>query len=182
MPRNNIIVGEHRRKIYELDAKMVAYYRRNPCIASEDLLGIKPFDAQKYILQNSWNASISVWCCCRDFGKSFLGTVIILLKAMLYENQAIYIISNKGDQSKETFSKLESQVLRIGKAAQSIKSLTDIPASETKKTPTNKTGFSHNPGGYHVEFYNGSEIFTLNGIPDNFRGKKCTIASLTGNS
>ena len=172
------IVLENKRILYEKDAKIISFYRRNPCIAARDLLGINLFDAQKYIIQNSWNSSISVWCCCRDFGKSFLGVVFMLLKAMLYENQAIYIISNKGDQSKETFSKLESQVLRIGKASASIKSLTDIPAGEIVRSPTNKTGFTHGSTGYRVEFYNGSEIFTLNGIPDNFRGKRATLVFL----
>ena len=169
---------EHKRKVFELDAKAILFYRKNPCIACEQLLGIRLIDAQKYILQNVWNASVSVLCCCRDFGKSFLGTVIMELKAILYENQAIYIISNKGDQGKETFSKMESQILRIGKASASIKSLTDIPLQETVKSPTNKTGFSHAASGYHVEFYNGSEIFTLNGIPDNFRGKRASLIFL----
>ena len=178
MIRDIIVMSEHKRKLYALDAGMLAYYRRNPCIAARDLLGVNLFDAQKYILQNSWNASVSVWCCSRDFGKSFLGTIFMQLKAILFENQAIYIISNKGDQSKETFSKMESMILRIGKASASIKSLTDIPAQETVKKPTNKTGFSHSSGSFCVEFYNGSEIFTLNGIPDNFRGKRSSLIFL----
>lgn len=35
----------------------------------------------------------------------------------LYENQAIYIVSSVGNQSKETFTKIEEIVLRIGKTA-----------------------------------------------------------------
>lgn len=177
MTSNNksIILTEIKRKIYELDAESIAYYRRNPCIASEDLLGIKLIDSQKWILQQSWNASHIVWCCSRNFGKSFLGSIFMILKAILYENQAIYIISSVGDQSKETFSKIEEIVLRMGKTAASIKSLKDIVEKETKKSPTNKTGFSHNPASYHVEFYNGSEIFTLNGNPDSNRSRRATL-------
>ena len=166
---------EIKRKICELDAESIAYYRRNPCIACEDLLGIRLIDAQKWMLQSSWNASHVVWCCSRNFGKSFLGAIFMILKAILYENQSIYIISSVGDQSKETFTKIEEIVLRIGKTAASIKDLKDIAEKETKKSPTNKTGFSHNPAGYHVEFYNGSEIFTLNGNPDSNRSRRATM-------
>ena len=173
--RQAVIMTEIRRRACELDAATIAYYRRNPCIACEDLLGIKLLDSQKYILQSTWNASHSVWCCSRNFGKSFIGAIIIILKALLYENQAIYIVSSVGDQSKETFSKIEEIILRIGKTSASIKSLKDIAEKETVKSPTNKTGFNHNPAGYHVEFYNGSEIFTLNGNPDSNRSRRATF-------
>lgn len=175
MVRQAVIMTEIRRRACELDAATIAYYRRNPCIACEDLLGIKLLDSQKYILQSTWNASHSVWCCSRNFGKSFIGAIIIILKALLYENQAIYIVSSVGDQSKETFSKIEEIILRIGKTSASIKSLKDIAEKETVKSPTNKTGFNHNPAGYHVEFYNGSEIFTLNGNPDSNRSRRATF-------
>lgn len=175
MVRQAVIMTEIKRRACELDAATIAYYRRNPCIACEDLLGIKLLDSQKYILQSTWNASHSVWCCSRNFGKSFIGAIIIILKALLYENQAIYIVSSVGDQSKETFSKIEEIILRIGKTSASIKSLKDIAEKETVKSPTNKTGFNHNPAGYHVEFYNGSEIFTLNGNPDSNRSRRATF-------
>ena len=104
----------------------------------------------------------------------------MILKAILYENQAIYIVSSVGNQSKETFTKIEEIVLRIGKTAASIDSLQDIVEKETVKSPNNKTGFQHNPESFHVSFYNGSEIFTLNGKPDNNRSKFyiCSICLL----
>lgn len=164
-----------KRRICELDAKSIAYYRRNPCIASRDLLGIELLDYQKYILQGMWNASHSVIAMTRNGGKSFVGAVFILLKAMLYENQAIYIVSSVGEQSKELFTKIEDLVLRIGKTAASFKSLKDIAEKETVKTPTNKTGFCHNPAGYEVRFYNGSAIYTLNSNPDSARSRRATL-------
>ena len=117
---------EAKRRICELDAETIAFYRRNCCIACEDLLGIRLIDSQKWILQMSWNTPHVLWCCSRNFGKSFLGAIFMILKAILYENQAIYIISSVGDQSKETFSKIEEIVQRVGKTAASIKSLKDI--------------------------------------------------------
>lgn len=177
MARSKIrrLLSERKRKICELDAESIAYYRRNPCIACEDLLGIRLIDSQKYILQESWNKPHVLWCCSRNFGKSFLGAVFMILKAILYENQAIYIVSSVGNQSKETFSKIEEIVLRIGKTAASIDSLQDIVEKETVKSTNNKTGFQHNPESFHVGFYNGSEIFTLNGKPDNNRSRRSTL-------
>lgn len=169
------LISDRKRKICELDAESIAFYRRNPCIACEDLLGIRLIDSQKYILQESWNKPHVLWCCSRNFGKSFLGAVFMILKAILYENQAIYIVSSVGNQSKETFAKIEEIVLRIGKTAASIDSLEDIVEKETVKSTNNKTGFQHNPESFHVSFYNGSEIFTLNGKPDNNRSRRATL-------
>lgn len=165
------LISDRKRKMCELDAESIAFYRRNPCIASEDLLGVRLIDSQKYILQESWNKPHVLWCCSRNFGKSFLGAIFMILKAILYENQAIYIVSSVGNQSKETFTKIEEIILRIGKTAASIDSLEDIIEKETVKSTNNKTGFQHNPESFHVSFYNGSEIFTLNGKPDNNRSK-----------
>jgi len=169
------LLSERKKRICELDAKSISFYRRNPCIACEDLLGIKLFDAQKYILHQSWNKPHVLWCCSRNFGKSFLGAIFMILKAILYENQAIYIVSSVGNQSKETFIKIEEIALRLGKTAASIDSLKDILEKETVKSANNKTGFSHPQEGFHVSFYNGSEIFTLNGKPDNNRSRRATL-------
>lgn len=172
---NKRVLSERKRKICELDAESIAFYRRNPCIACEELLGIKLIDSQKYILQESWNKPHVLWCCSRNYGKSFLGAVFMILKAVLYENQAIYIVSSVGDQSKETFTKIEEIVLRIGKTAASIGSLKDIVEKETVKSSNNKDGFAHPQSGYHVSFFNGSEISTLNGAPNNNRSRRATL-------
>lgn len=169
------IMTDARRKLYEADAKTIQFWRDNPCIAVRDLLGIELFDAQKYMLQGMWNATQSILCCSRDLGKSFLGAIFMILKALLYENQAIYIISSVGNQSKETFTKIEEIILRIGKAAASVQSLKDIAQAETSKSAANKTGFSHDPTGYSVKFFNGSEINTLNSKPDNARSRRATV-------
>lgn len=169
------IITAVKRKIYECDAATIAFYRRNPVIAARDLLGIQLFDAQAYMLEQSWNAGHVVQACSRNFGKSFVGSVFIILKALLYENQAIYIVSSVGDQAKETFNKIESIVTRSGNTAASIRSLQDIAEKETEKSPTNKSGFSHNPAGYTTKFYNGSTITTLNSQPDSIRGKRATL-------
>jgi phage terminase large subunit-like protein len=100
-----------------------------------------------------------------------MGAIFIILKAMMYENQSIYIAAPVGDQSKELFGKIEEIVLRLGKTAASIDSLQDIAEQETVKSAACKTGFVHAQTGFHVSFYNGSEITSLNGNPDNNRSK-----------
>lgn len=170
MLMTKVIMTEAKRKMYELDTESINFYRRNPCIAAEDLLGIQLLDSQKYILEETWNASHSVWVCSRNFGKSFLGAVFMILKAILYPNQAIYIISSVGDQAKETFNKIEEIILRAGKTAASIESLKDIVENEVARD-NQRDGFSHAMNGYKVAFWNGSEIFTLNSNPDSARSK-----------
>ncbi len=111
--QRNKLISDAQRKLYEADAETIQFFRRNPAIASEMLLGIKLFDAQKWILQEMWNKNYVVLCCSRNFGKSFIGAVFLLLKAMLYPNCAIYIVSSTGQQSKELFIYIEEIVSRI---------------------------------------------------------------------
>lgn len=173
--QKKIVMSEARWQNMILDAETIAFYRRNPCIAAEDLLGVQLLDSQAWILESSWNTTNAVWACSRNFGKSFLIVVMAALKAVLYENQNIYIISSVGAQAKETFFKLEEIVLRKGRTSESIKSLKDIVANETVKSANNSDGFKHDPASFSVEFYNGSKIFTLNSKPDNIRGKRATL-------
>lgn len=175
MKRNKNILSTRKIKLYQANSKIIKFFRRNPVIACEDLLGIKLLDFQKWIIQEAWNKPMVLMACSRNAGKSFLGAIIIILKAVLYENQSIYIVAPVGDQSKELFNKIEEIVLNIGKTASSIDSLKDIVMNEVVKSPSCKTGFSHPQSGFHVEFYNGSEIYSLNGNPDNNRSKRATL-------
>lgn len=164
-----------RRKLYEADAVTLAFWRKNPCIAVRDLLGIYLSDAQNWMFASSWNAEKICWSCSRNFGKSFLIAIFAVLKAILYPNQNIYIISSVGNQAKETFTKIEEIALRVGKTADSVPDLKDILAGEIQGNATNPSGFKHDPSGYSVSFYNGSKIFTLNSEPDSNRGKRATL-------
>lgn len=170
-----INISSARLERYLRDAETVGFYRRNPIIACEDLLGIYLSDAQAWMIASSWNTSRSVWSCTRNFGKSFLIVIYCLLRAILYPNQNIYIVSSVGNQAKETFNKLEEIVLRLGKTSESIPDLKDIAAAEVVTNPTNKDGFKHDPSGYSVTFYNGSRIETLNSKPSNTRGKRSSL-------
>lgn len=170
-----VVLSTARLQAYMDDAETLAFFRRNPVIACEMLFGIYLSDIQAYILSNAWNSSRAVLSCSRNFGKSFLICVICLLRAILYPNQNIYIVSSVGNQAKSTFSKLEELVLRTGKTADSIPDLTDIAAGEVVTSSKNQSGFSHDPAMYQVRFHNGSCIYTLNSKPDNIRGARSSL-------
>lgn len=170
--RDRSVLSRRKIELYSKNAEIIKYWRRNPVIACEDILGIKLLDAQKYILIESWTKPYVVWCCSRNFGKSFLGAILMILKFLLYENQQIYIISSVGSQSQETFMKIE----RIAQQRiESTKSLKDVFSQEVVTNGNNKDGFTHNPASFNVKSYNGSEIHTLNGNPDNNRSKRATL-------
>lgn len=96
----------------------------------------------------------------------------MILKWLLYENQQIWIIGSVGSQSIEAFKKVEDLAMQ---RIQSSKSLKDIFAFETVKSPACKTGFVHNPASHIVKSYNDSFIATLNGDPNNIRSKRSTL-------
>lgn len=170
-----VVLTTARRRLYELDAQTLNYYRRNPVIACEDLLGIYLSDSQAWVLQASWNTSEAIWSCSRNWGKSFMIAIYCILRAILYPNQNIYIISSVGNQAKETFTKIEEICLKTGRTAESIPDLKDIVMFETEGSSKNPTGFKHDPAGYEVKFHSGSKIITLNSKPDNVRGKRANL-------
>lgn len=170
-----VVMSDTKWKNLNLDAESIAFYRRNPCIAAEELLGVKLLDSQAWMLTSSWHTANVCWACSRNFGKSFLIAVMAILKAVLYENQNIYIVSSVGSQAKETFGKIEELVLRRGRTSESIASLKDVVQHEIVTNASNKDGFKHAPESYQVTFYNGSTIYTLNSKPDNIRGKRASV-------
>jgi hypothetical protein len=83
----------------------------------------------------------------------------------------IYIVSSKGNQAQETFSKLEDLAKQ---RIDSIPSLKDIFFNEVVKG-NNSDGFIHDKASFKVTTYNNSTTFTLNSVPDNIRGKRSQL-------
>lgn len=172
----------HRRLVqYLSDAETLKFLRNNPVIACELLLGIKLIDAQAWMLQESWNKPYILWNCSRNFGKSFLGAIFIMLKAMLYPNQRIYIVSSSGSQAIETFQKMEDIATGNIASIDFTDSFTgkqiDIFINELIKS-ANSSGFVHDKTSHKVTLFNGSRIYTLNSVPDNIRGKRSSLLFL----
>ena len=166
------ILSSHKIKQFKADIRTINFYRNNPVIACEDLLGIYLTDAQAWILASSWNTKFSVWACCRGFGKSFMIAIYAILRALLYPNQSVYIISSVGEQAKETFGVIEQIALRAKESAPDLK---DIFIDEIHKPKNSDTGFKHDPVSYSFEVYNQSIVMTLNSKPDNNRGKRAGL-------
>lgn len=101
--KTRVILTKRKRELYESNARIIKFLRRNPVIACELLLGIKLMDSQKFVLMNTWNTKYNCWTCSRNFGKSFLLVVVAALKQLLYPNLKIYLVSSKGNQAIETF-------------------------------------------------------------------------------
>lgn len=95
-----IALTDARKKIYIADAKTMNYWRRNLCIAAQDLLGVFLSDSQSWVMQGTSTAESAWWACSRAWGKSFMIAVYCILRAILYPNQKIYIISSVGNQAK----------------------------------------------------------------------------------
>jgi len=153
-------------------AQRTREWRRNPVKACEDLLGVVLMDYQKAMIMKSWTAEHIIWCCSRNAGKSFLVAIFAILKALLFENQRIYIVANTGTQAQETFMKIED--LAKGKI-DSVKTDKKILINETVKSVANRDGFTHDKSQYKVEFYNGSAIYALPNNPEGIRGKRATL-------
>lgn len=169
--RDKNILSSRKIDLYEKNSKIIKFWRDNPVIACEHLLGIKLLDEQKYALINMWNTPYICLTCCRNFGKSFLSMVFIMLKFLLYPNQEIYIISSVGSQSQEAFLKME----KIAKQQlESIPSLKDIFFNEIVKG-NNSDGFIHDKSSFKVKNYGGCAIYTLNSKPDNVRSHRATL-------
>lgn len=153
-------------------AEIIQYGRQNPVWFIETFLGIELLDYQKYVIMGSWTTPFVVWTKSRAAGKSTLGAVFIMAKAMLTPNHQTYILAGTGSQSQEMFLKMEQ--ITMNQLA-SFTGLTDVFLGETVKSQSNKTGFTHNPASFEVSLYNGSTINSLNSIPDNIRSKRSNL-------
>lgn len=108
----------------------------------------------------------------RAAGKSTLGAVFIMAKAMLFPNYQTYILAGSGSQSQEMFMKMEEIALN---QIASFTGLTDVFANEAVKNASNATGFTHSPASFEVNLHNGSTVNSLNSIPDNIRSKRSNL-------
>ena len=135
----------------------------------ESFLGLQLTDYQKYIFMNCWTASTAVILCSRATGKSFFSAPFVMTRSLLIPNHYTYYLGPSGAQSAASWSKVEN--LALGNIASAI-GVTTVFLENVFKINSKDSGFSHNKGGSHVSLYNGSEINSLNSVPDNLRGSR----------
>ena len=97
----------------QLTAELIAYYRERPDVCCEELLGIKLNLYQKVLIRGSWKKKFVMWLMSRGLGKSWLAMVFLVLKAILYPDLLIGIISPTYSQSRRVLlDKFEREILR----------------------------------------------------------------------
>jgi hypothetical protein len=83
--------------------ELINFYRQNPELAAEDLLGLDLSDIQKVVLRAMWFKSYVMSIMCRGSGKTFINAVFACLKAMLYPGHRIGLLAPTFRQAKFVF-------------------------------------------------------------------------------
>ena len=172
-PPTKIELAQRQINEYELYSKVIQEGRRNPVWFMEEILGIKLFDSQKYIVMNTWQARYVVWLMSRGFGKTSIANIYDVTRLILVPNYKIFVSCNSASQSADFFKSLEDIFRHINPT---FKSVTDVFLGELVVTPTNKDGFSHDmTRGNNFKLWNGSELRTLSTNLEAIRGQRGSV-------
>ena len=152
--------------------KIIQWGRANPVHFIDRIFNIEMLDYQKYVFLNTWVSEHAVWVMSRNAGKSFLGALYMMTRAILFPNCKIYIMGHTGYQAKDTFTKIEDIAK---KKIPSINNPNDIFYNELVKNNANTDGFTHDSSQYELELYNGSSITSLVGKAENIVGKRSNL-------
>lgn len=97
----------------QLTAELISFFRLRPDVCSEFLLGIRLNFYQKICIRGSWNKRFVMWLMSRGLGKSWLGVLFLVLKAILYNDLLIGIVApTYGQARRNIIDKLEREILR----------------------------------------------------------------------
>lgn len=153
--------------------KIIQEGRRDPIWFVEEMMQIKLMDYQKEAFMMSWVARYVVWIMCRGAGKSSLGEIYDATRLLLIPNYKIFVSCNSASQSADYFRGLED--IFNGRNP-TFRSVTPFFCSELVKTPTNKSGFSHDmSSGHNFSLWNGSSLRTLSTNLEAIRGQRGAI-------
>lgn len=153
--------------------KIIQFGRQNPVWFCENILKIELLDFQKMVIMNSWNARTVCWVCSRNAGKTFLGAIYIMMRAMLLPYSQIYLLNISARQSQDTFLKMEHIAKKqIG----SLVGSSDVFYNELSKNSSGGSdGFLHRDQTYTCTLYNGSTVTSLVGVAKNILGKRSNL-------
>lgn len=172
-PPTKVELAQRQLNEYELYTKIIQEGRKNPVWFMEEMLGIKLFDSQKYIVLNTWQARYVVWLMSRGFGKTSIANIYDVTRLMLVPNYKIFVSCNSASQSADFFKSLEDIFRHVNPT---FKSVTDVFLGELVVTPTNKSGFSHDmTRGNNFKLWNGSELRTLSTNLEAIRGQRGSV-------
>ena len=147
--------------------EIIQWGRQNPTRFAELVFGIQFTDHQKWMILSSWVPSTVVWLCSRATGKSFMASVFLMLRSLLFANNNCYIIAPSGNQSQETFTKMEDIAK---KNIASLTGTTDVFFNECMRMNSIADPFTNSKQGFTVSLYNGSTVNSLNSVAKNIVG------------
>lgn len=160
------------RETWDKYCQVLQWGRRHPTRFVEQFLQLQLTDYQKWIFMNSWCASTAVILASRATGKSFFSAPFIMTRSLLIPSHKTYILSVSGAQASGTFSKLEDLAMNNIASAVGVSS---VFLENVVRPNSKQSGFSHGKEGMHVELFNGSEVTSLNSVPDNLRGSRSNL-------
>lgn len=165
-------VNIRKQENFERYNRLIQWGRKHPTRFIEKILGIQLLDYQRWIIMGTWTAEKAAWVCSRNAGKTFLGAVYLMAKAILFPQFKINIMNVSGRQSFDTFMKIEDIAK---KNIASLLNTTDVFFDELIKSNANTDGFTHSQKGYECNLYNGSRIRALVGKPETVVGVRSNI-------
>ena len=163
--KSNIEINARRFEQMEKWGSIIQYGRQNPVWFIEEILGCPLMDYQRYMILGGWTAQKAIYVQSRASGKSFIASLIIMAKTILYPAYAAYIMAPTARQANELFNKIRDIAMRN---LQTIAG-NDVFLGETIKTNGNATGFVTASGDPHVDLYNGSSITERTRVNSFFR-------------
>ena len=154
-------------------AKMQKYFQCNPVQWIDVMYNIELIDGQALIVQKSWTCPHFLGVCTRGYGKSTIIDLELMAKDSLFCNYWSYIASGTGSQAENTFITLEKLAndnidTFEGSTGRLFKDEVVIKAASGD-------GFSHTPGSFNYQLYNGSQTATLNSNIDSKRGFRGSV-------
>lgn len=172
--KTEIELSQRRLEQLEKYNKIISYGRRSPVWFVENIFKIRLLDYQTWCIANSFNKSKVVLLMSRNAGKSFLLAIIMMLRATLFANSQIWVMSYTAKQAMDTFLKMEN-IAR--KQISSIIGSTDIFYNELviRENSSTLSPFVHDAQEYSCRLYNGSQITSLVGKETSLVGKRSTL-------
>lgn len=154
-------------------AMLQKYYQCNPVRFIGDFFGIELLDYQAWIVQRSWTCPNTLIIATRGAGKSTIIDLMLMAKGMLFGNYWAYIASGSGNQAEQTFTTLER--LANDNIDEMVGSTGYIFKNEIEVKNASGDGFSHMPGCFSYNLYNGSTTKTLTTNTDAARGARGNV-------
>lgn len=158
---SNVEINARRAEQIDRLGKIIQLGRANPVWFIENIFGYQLLDYQKYMIMGGWLAQKGVYVQSRGSGKSFIASIIMMAKSVLYNSFQTYIMAPTARQANELFNKVKDI------ATNNLQTIVgnEVFINETIKGAGNVTGFVTASGDPHVSLYNGSTITALNGSP-----------------